>query len=254
VINLVLVGGLGKWGKNYLSTLNTFRQVSVTIANRHNWQDLLDQKPDGVLIVTPPQSHVEIASYAMQKNIPVMCEKPLALSLAEAEELNWYSSPILVNHIHLFSLDYQVIKKNMPVNKINLIQTIGVSNNPPRDYNELWDYGPHDIAMILDLAQEFPHTVECQQLERQFTITMCFKSFRSVSIIGHATWKERFLSINDGLFVYDQLTSSDQPLTTALETFIGSINGVPDYRLGLNLSLNVMRVLDMCQKAVNTLA
>jgi predicted dehydrogenase len=250
VMNKLLLIGNGQFGQKYFQTLNGFLNVSLTVASHHNWKSLIDQKPDGVLIVTPPNSHIEIAFYALDRGIPCMIEKPLALSLEEAEPLSWYSAPILVNHIHLFARDYQAIKRNIKPNKIKNIQTIGTSNRAPREYSELWDYGPHDIAMILDLTQQFPQVIKCQQQDRQFIINMQFDDCETTSIIGHSDSKRRVISVNNGMFVYDQEVATDLPLNTALDVFLGAINGVPDYRMGLDLALNVMRVLEACQKSL----
>lgn len=42
---------------------------------------------DAVIIATPPQSHPEIACYFMERGLPVLCEKPLCLTVAEAEKM-----------------------------------------------------------------------------------------------------------------------------------------------------------------------
>lgn len=42
---------------------------------------------DAVIIATPPQSHPEIACYVMERGLPVLCEKPLCLTVAEAEKM-----------------------------------------------------------------------------------------------------------------------------------------------------------------------
>jgi predicted dehydrogenase len=44
-------------------------------------------KIDAVIISTPPNTHLEIAAFFMQKDINVLCEKPLCLSVAEAKEM-----------------------------------------------------------------------------------------------------------------------------------------------------------------------
>ena len=41
---------------------------------------------DAVIVSTPPKSHPEIACYFMERETPVLCEKPLCLTVAEAED------------------------------------------------------------------------------------------------------------------------------------------------------------------------
>lgn len=42
---------------------------------------------DAVIVSTPPKSHPEIACYFMERGLPVLCEKPLCLTVAEAEKM-----------------------------------------------------------------------------------------------------------------------------------------------------------------------
>lgn len=52
------------------------------------WEDLLtDARPDVVVIATPPDSHRAIALAAFDRGAHVLCEKPLALTAAEAREM-----------------------------------------------------------------------------------------------------------------------------------------------------------------------
>lgn len=249
--NLLLIGA-GKFGQKYISTLSGFDDVKLKVATRDNWKKLINEGADGVMVCAPPQSHIEIASYSLSKNIPTMIEKPLSLSLQESQCLNQYSAPILVNHIHLFSKYYQNIKNNIKIDSIKRIWGSGAGPNPQRDYSALWDYGPHDISMILDLSQQYPHTIECEKhpTENQFMITMKFNTFESISCIGHADKKHRYLYVADAndVFVYDGVSpTKDLPLTNALKVFKDAIHGKSDYRLGLDLSLKVMKVLETCQ-------
>lgn len=46
-----------------------------------------EQKPDAIHICTPNDSHYEIAMYAMERKINVICEKPLAINVEQAVEM-----------------------------------------------------------------------------------------------------------------------------------------------------------------------
>ncbi len=48
---------------------------------------LLDANPDGIVICTPPSTHVAIAEVALERGIRVLCEKPLAPTTSECESL-----------------------------------------------------------------------------------------------------------------------------------------------------------------------
>ena len=118
---IVLIGA-GKWGQKYISTMATIPDVKLVVADRSNWKRAVDEHPDGVIVCTPPESHVEIADYAMSRGMPAMIEKPLSLSLVEAEQLKKYQVPVLVNHVHLFSDAYQNIKKLVKDEQITFIE------------------------------------------------------------------------------------------------------------------------------------
>lgn len=47
----------------------------------------VDQRMDYVTIVTPNDSHYPVAKAALEAGFPVLCEKPLTITLAEAQEL-----------------------------------------------------------------------------------------------------------------------------------------------------------------------
>ena len=51
------------------------------------FDELLDHRPDFVVVASPPQFHAENAIAAFEKGIPVHCEKPLAKSLEEGRRM-----------------------------------------------------------------------------------------------------------------------------------------------------------------------
>lgn len=258
MVKLVQVGS-GRWGQRYIATLASFPEVELKVANRETWKNLIDQKPDGVIVCTPPDSHIEIAQYALKKNIAILIEKPLSLSLSEAETLKKFTAPILVNHIHLFSDGYQNMKKSIAGKKITHIDSQGYGQGPVRPYSSLWDYGPHDLSMILDLVGRFPEKITASESnpsspESLFTIEMDFGDFYTKSVVGNgALTSARTISVdcNSANFFYDDKKRPEThsaPLTTALRVFIDAIGGKNDSRLGLALSLDVMKILEHCQK------
>lgn len=57
-----------------------------------DYREMLDtEKPDVVHICTPNASHYEMAMYAMERGISVICEKPLTTTLEQARELARYA-------------------------------------------------------------------------------------------------------------------------------------------------------------------
>lgn len=261
-MNILLVGN-GRWAQNYITTFSCpqFAHVKLQIGCRSNWKSLIDNRPDGVIVCTPPQSHVEIAKYALEKNVPVLIEKPVALSLAETKSLSQFTAPILVNHICLFSEGYQNLKNIVKDKQITKISSLGFNNGPIRDYSSLWDYGPHDLSMILDLVDEMPNNIIVNKLETEtgelFNLQLQFNTLTSQSLVGNGGKKKvrKFKVEFDGLkLTYDDLCRPQNhslPLNNVIQAFEDSINGYPDHRLGLGLSIEIAKILESCHNSIH---
>ena len=102
-IQLALIGPR-KWGRNYINTINKMAGVSLSRIVTTNKQHLPPIGPDcivsddydsairkdtidGVIISTPPHTHAKIANSILEAGKPILIEKPLTLSLIEAEAL-----------------------------------------------------------------------------------------------------------------------------------------------------------------------
>lgn len=101
--------GAGFVGAAHIEALRRLGNVEVSaVCSRHDpqakadanfvpkgytdYRQMLDmEKPDAVHICTPNDSHYEIAMYAMQRGIHVICEKPLTRTLEEAKALAAYA-------------------------------------------------------------------------------------------------------------------------------------------------------------------
>ena len=254
-INLLLIGK-GSWGKNYIKTCSDFSMINLIVANRDNWKSLIeDKKPLGVIIATPPGSHVDIALYCLERKIPTLIEKPLALSLEDALRLKPYSKDILVDYIHLFSDTYANIKKLISKSEITSIRTCGVGP-VKRSYSNLYDYGVHDLSIILDLMKRMPNDIRFDRViaeERDFhniflnygeTDVSCrtgvdLKKVRTMTIIT----KEFHIHYNS----LNSPATKNTPLHNVVTVFMDYlIDGNRDRRMGIDLSLNILNLLAQC--------
>ncbi|MBV9217274.1 MAG: Gfo/Idh/MocA family oxidoreductase [Acidobacteria bacterium] len=50
-------------------------------------KDLTDAELDAVIVATPPVTHPEISCFFMERDTPVLCEKPLTTNVADAERM-----------------------------------------------------------------------------------------------------------------------------------------------------------------------
>src|SRR5215207_793499 len=64
-------------------------EIELPVAQRYlDYQQLLDEaKPTFVVIATQAPQHAELTIAAAQRGIHVLCEKPLALNLVEADSM-----------------------------------------------------------------------------------------------------------------------------------------------------------------------
>jgi predicted dehydrogenase len=247
--------GTGPWGKNYLKTYEAF-PISVDIATRDSWQSLIDGRPDGVVICTPPDTHIEIAQFALERGIPVLIEKPLALSLAQAKQLQGYTAPIVVDHLYLFSPTYQAFKRGTLGKRVRGITTVGTGTKNHEGYSVLWDYGPHDVAMVLDLMGRVPERVFANEVVSSagaaYAVELFFGETTARCHFGVATERVRTVTVEcegtEAVFT-DTGAEVPGPLHYAVEVFLGAIDGTPDPRVGLEPALDVVRVLEACERS-----
>ena len=185
VLRLGLIGA-GRWGRAYIRTIQSMPGAGLARLCSSNpesrglvdsacritaeWNDLVEAGDlDGLIVAAPPALHAEMAEAALLAGLPVMVEKPLTLDLIEAERLERIAGegevPVLVNHVHLFHPGYAALKKEAAhLGPIRFIRSEGGSWGPFRkDTPPLWDYGPHDLALCLDLMGEEPSSAEAHE-------------------------------------------------------------------------------------------
>lgn len=159
MIRLGLIG-LGRWGTNIAHTLKEFPEVELITEAVDSVQ------LDGVLIATPGSTHAEVAEPFIAKGLAVFVEKPFTTSLVDAERLHKLASEsvavVQVGHLHLFNPAYQATKKLVQAGgKLYSLLFEGMNNGPYRDdMSALWDWAPHDVAVLLDLFGELPQSVQ----------------------------------------------------------------------------------------------
>lgn len=190
MIRLGLIG-LGQWGRNYIHTIHSVPGVRLEriaanserpmppvpdVPYTSDWRELVhSENVDAVIIATPPHLHAEMARECLISGKPALIEKPLTLDLASAQETLALAKEckvtLLVNHIHLFNAAWDIFKSAVrQAGNVHRIETIAGRWGPFRpNVSVLWDWGPHDIAMCLDLLQASPKTILARQKESRDT-------------------------------------------------------------------------------------
>lgn len=168
------VVGCGYWGSKHVRVLQTLPGVrGVTAIDRDG--DLLaslqQQHPnistcssfeqgldvvDAVVIATPPLTHAALAQHALERGRHVLCEKPLATSVAEAETLVELAdrAGLTLMSGHTFEHNPAVWKlrelvQSGELGRIYHIDTARLNLGLYQgDVNVIWDLAPHDVSIL----------------------------------------------------------------------------------------------------------
>lgn len=168
----IAVFGAGKWAQTVVAMLIQREDVVVSAIlakdteKRRDWTGAIpvytsvnklfeEQKIDGVVICTPPTSHLELCLAALDYGLPCFLEKPAVLSSDEMMRLhakaNAVGVPIVVDYIHLYSTPFQDLVKECSTRSRpkKVIALAGNMHARPRDCSMLWDWGAHDVSMCV---------------------------------------------------------------------------------------------------------
>jgi len=136
--------------------------------------DLLRCSLDGVIIATPASSHHRLVRSALEAGIPVLVEKPLAISSREAEELAMLADrvclPLIVDHTYLFAEPVRYLNRCLQagiLGDVYYASSYRLNFGAVRtDCNVLWDLAVHDVALLLYLMKEEPMSVSAHCVSR----------------------------------------------------------------------------------------
>ena len=178
----VAVIGAGDWGKNLvrnfaeLEVLHTVCDTDVGKLEslRLQWphvnvstsfaEVLQNAEIEAVAIATPVALHYPLAKAALSASKDVFVEKPLALTVAEGEELIALSRRLnrilMVGHLLEYHPAVLTLKKLVDDGVLGKVQYI-YSNRLNlgkirKEENILWSFAPHDLSVILLLLNEMP--------------------------------------------------------------------------------------------------
>ncbi|TWU34934.1 Gfo/Idh/MocA family protein [Novipirellula artificiosorum] len=236
--------GLGYWGPNLVRCFSELENCKVTAVCDRDCDQLLrikDRFPsviplesydemlerdlvDAIVIATPTDTHFDLSMKALERDLHVFVEKPLAKTSAQCRTLvetaGERNRTLFVGHVFLHSSPVKKLRELIETDElgsINYISSRRLNLGPVRtDVSALYDLAPHDISMMLYLLGQKPISVTCTGFDRLHpgihdvcSLSMLFEGNRMGMV--HVSWldprKERVLTVvgDKRMAVYDDL-------------------------------------------------
>lgn len=148
-----------------VDALERAQQVSPGLEMYTDSQDLLKSADlDAVAIITPSETHYDLARTCLQHGKHIFIEKPFVATEAQADELINLAIQkhltIMIDHTFLFSSPVRKIKELIDdgvLGELYYFDSIRVNLGPFRhDANVVWDLAPHDFSIIDYLIEDKP--------------------------------------------------------------------------------------------------
>src|SRR3954470_21900746 len=178
VLRIGLIG-VGYWGPNYARVIAETPDAELVwacdrveenlkIVHAHGRQLTTDpaevlgaDSVDAVVVATPTRTHAELTSAALEAGKHVLCEKPLATSVADCEQLAERAQAadrvLMVGHTFLFNPAFRKLRELVVAGEAGdtlYCHTTRTGLGPVRqDVNALWDLAPHDVSMLLAVTE-----------------------------------------------------------------------------------------------------
>lgn len=179
--------GFGQWGPNHVRSFGTIDDCAVVRVCdasaarlglvRKQFRDMQTTTDaaaitqaadiDAVVIATPVQSHFALVQQALEAGKDVLCEKPLAVSVAECRALCDLAASrgrvLMVGHVFLYNPSVQHLKIDLDRGELGRIYYMDATrtNLGPvrRDVGAIYDLASHDISIFNHLLGTTPAEV-----------------------------------------------------------------------------------------------
>ena len=257
----IAVIGAGTWGRNHVRTLATLPDIDLaavcdTSAQRR--EDIRRHFPDvpvtedvgealdgadAAVIATPAGTHAALARTVIERGLPVLVEKPFALTVQDAEDVAELAAgrgvAVVAGHLLLFHPAVQRLREMIRSGELGSVyylygQRVNLGQVRP-DENALWSFGPHDVSVAIHLLGQPPVRVTAHGMaylqpgiEDVVFVTMEFDS----GVIAHVqlSWldphKERRLTVvgSKRMVVFDDMQPREK-----LKVYDKGVDRPPEY-------------------------
>lgn len=178
----VAVIGCGRWGKNIIRNLAEMGALQAVVdadldrargqgeahgvAAEQSLAELLSRPGsiDAVAIATPSETHADLALAALEADLDVFVEKPMATRVVDGERMLKLAANrdriLMVGHLLEYHGAILKLKELVDAGALGRIEYV-YSNRlnmgrVRQEENALWSFAPHDVAVLLLLVGELP--------------------------------------------------------------------------------------------------
>jgi len=241
--------GCGAWGKNILRVLEgSPRARVIAVADRGASSRALARAlaptativaalgealalgVDAVVIATPAHTHAALALEAMDAGADVFVEKPLAMSIADAEQCAARAAALgrvgMVGHLlryHPTVVQLLDMARRGALGDLLRVESARLSTSGDRSASVLWTLGPHDLSVLHALdpsplrltRASGPQTED----EAMVEIELASKLSARITLSRKSPTKERRLVVvgADRAAVFDDVRAPDRVLLGQVE-------------------------------------
>jgi len=261
--DLALVGA-GYWGKNLARNFAALGALhTICDANQETLDSYGDSYPEArretsfdavladsaitkVAIAAPAALHFPLARDAIAAGKDVYVEKPLCLTLADAERLIEQAEQadrvLMVGHLlqyHAYIQKLAEMIRDGELGRLYYITSNRLNLGKIRqEENSLWSFAPHDISVILRFAGQLPDSVACSgdsYLTHGVADTTLTQLKFSSGLRAHiyVSWlnpfKEQKLTVvgSEGMVVFDDTLPWDEKLVVYRDYLTWSERNLP---------------------------
>ena len=212
VIGLI---GCGRWGKRHLSTLKKFKttgevarivvcdvdttqlvDIDVDAIYSSTETMLAEEELDAVLVVTPPSSHVVLMGLALNRQLPVLVEKPLGngvnevrSALASLPEGATVMVGFLLRHHEAVRRVHAMVKEGVLGDLHSFSYTRTTPRHRPEGAEPLTTLAVHGLDLMAWLFETPLMTMNVHQSKVETDkANLCFKTNQHQSGVVSVAW------------------------------------------------------------------
>jgi len=159
----------------------------------------------------------------------VLIEKPLALTVAEAEELASYPN-CMAGLVYLYHPEVERLKRELgdfAISELSHVYTRRTNDGPVRPgLNALWDLAPHDVSILNHITGGPPHEAKAISRPDWAVLEMSYSYFDAVTYVSwHGSPKTRLVEIvpvDGARIIFDDVVTvlEDPPLSRMVRAFL----------------------------------